>query len=121
MTKARKVIKKGPQKAKSSKPARSVFEPPPEKLSLVDIFQALSDSVRLEIVVTLYHEGECTCARLDGGRPKSTMSHHFRVLRTSGLVQTRLDGVTHRNALRTKELNTQFPGLIDAIVSAAGK
>ncbi|MAX27668.1 MAG: transcriptional regulator [Phycisphaeraceae bacterium] len=90
-----------------------------EPLHLEAILHALSDAVRLEIVCKLDAEGECTCATLDGGRPKSTMSHHFKVLREAGLVQTRLDGVSHRNSLCREQIDQAFPGLLDAIISAA--
>jgi hypothetical protein len=46
------------------------------------------------------------------------MSHHFRVLRESGIVQTRSEGVTHLNSVRSKELEKRFPGLLKAILSA---
>ncbi|WP_419730720.1 ArsR/SmtB family transcription factor [Lichenicola sp.] len=89
-------------------------------LRLDKVFQALSDPVRLGIVIQLHREGESSCAALDGGRPKSTMSHHFRVLREAGLVETRAQGVTHINTLCRDRLDAAFPGLLDAIVSAAG-
>jgi DNA-binding transcriptional ArsR family regulator len=76
--------------------------------------------VRLEIVRTLAREGECSCSVLDGGRPKSSMSHHFRVLREAGLVVTRGEGATHFNALRRGELDQRFPGLMQAVIAAAG-
>lgn len=86
---------------------------------LARVLQALSDPVRLEIVLRLHREGEASCGALDTGRAKSTMSHHFRVLREAGLVQTRADGVTHFNRLCRQEVDAAFPGLLDAIVAAA--
>jgi hypothetical protein len=47
------------------------------------------------------------------------MSHHFRVLRESGIVQTRNEGATHLNSVRSKELEKRFPGLLKAILSAS--
>ncbi len=87
-------------------------------LSLEKILQALGDPVRLGIVRRLAGEGECSCASLDGGRPKSTMSHHFKVLRDAGLVHTRNQGVTHMNALCREAVDQAFPGLLDAILAA---
>lgn len=81
------------------------------------MLHALSDPVRLDIVRRLAKGGEKTCAELDGGRPKSTMSHHFRVLRDAGLVRTRGEGVTHFNSARLDELEKRFPGLLDAILA----
>lgn len=88
-------------------------------LCLGDVLQALSDPVRLGIVVQLDCQGESSCAALDGGRPKSTMSHHFRVLREAGLVRTRIHGVTHMNTLCRDSLDAAFPGLLGAVLAAA--
>ncbi len=91
----------------------------PGALRLQDVLQALGDPVRLGIVVQLHREGESSCAALDGGRPKSTMSHHFRVLREAGLVRTRVHGVTHMNTLCREGLEAAFPGLLGAVLAAA--
>ncbi|ELQ08740.1 ArsR family transcriptional regulator, partial [Pseudomonas fluorescens BRIP34879] len=48
---------------------------------------------------------------------KSSMSHHFRVLRDAGLVHTRSVGTTHMNSLRRDELETRFPGLLASILA----
>jgi DNA-binding transcriptional ArsR family regulator len=89
-----------------------------ESIRLEQVLYALSDPVRLSIVSTLASEGEATCAALDGGRPKSSMSHHFRVLRESGLVHTRSEGTTHLNSIRSEELERRFPGLLAAVLAA---
>ena len=56
-------------------------------------------------------------SELDGGRPKSSVSHHFRVLRDAGLVYTENVGTTHMNHLRSEDMQTRFPGLLDVILS----
>jgi DNA-binding transcriptional ArsR family regulator len=88
------------------------------EISIEQVFYALSDPVRLEIVQKLCMTEEASCNALDGGRPKSSVSHHFRVLREAGLVWTRNEGVSHMNTLRRTELNERFPGLL-AVVEAA--
>ncbi|HEY0296138.1 MAG TPA: helix-turn-helix domain-containing protein [Bordetella sp.] len=95
---------------------RTYNHPDPANFVLERIFHALSDPVRLEIVQRLAHVEEATCGELDGGRPKSSMSHHFRILREAGLVQTSVAGTVHQNTLRRAELNSRFPGLVDAIL-----
>lgn len=95
---------------------RTYNHPDPEDFILERIFHALSDPVRLEIVRHLSSVEEATCGDLDGGRPKSSMSHHFRILREAGLVQTRIAGTVHQNTLRRAELNSRFPGLVDAVL-----
>ena len=92
---------------------------PLSEFVLERLFYALSDPVRMEIVRHLAGGAEATCGELDGGRPKSSMSHHFRVLRDAGLVHTRNVGTTHMNSLRSDELNMRFPGLLDCVLSQA--
>ena len=96
---------------------RAFKHPPVQDLTLERLLYALSDPVRLEIVRYLANVPEATCGELDGGRPKSSMSHHFRVLRDAGLVQTRSMGTTHMNALRADDLEGRFPGLLQSILA----
>ena len=50
--------------------------------------------------------------------PKSTLSHHFKVLREAGLVRGERHGVEMLNSSRCAEIDKRFPGLIAAIVRA---
>ncbi|GBR68581.1 ArsR/SmtB family transcription factor [Gluconobacter kanchanaburiensis] len=93
--------------------------PAPETFELSAVLRALADPARLDIVRHLERVGEANCATLIGTRPKSSMSHHFQVLRESGILHTRIEGVQHRNSLRRDELNTRFPGLLSAILQAS--
>lgn len=95
---------------------RAFQHPEPHDLILERVLYALSDPVRLDIVRCLAGVAEATCGELDGGRPKSSMSHHFRVLRDAGLVHTRSAGTTHMNSLRREVLEGRFPGLLAAIL-----
>ena len=97
---------------------RPIAHPEIAEVTLEQVLHALSDPVRLEVVRRLVATGEATCAALDGGRPKSSMSHHFRVLREAGLVRTRTDGSTHLNVLRREEVDSRFPGLLAAVLAA---
>jgi DNA-binding transcriptional ArsR family regulator len=92
-----------------------------QPLRLESVLNALGDPVRLGIVRQLAREGECSCAALDGGRPKSTMSHHFRVLRQAGLVETRHQGTTHLNSLCRPAIDAAFPGLLAAVLDVPGE
>jgi DNA-binding transcriptional ArsR family regulator len=96
---------------------RTPNHPNAEDIELTRVLYALSDPVRLEVVRQLAREGEATCAALDGGRPKSSMSHHFRVLRDAGVIRTRTDGPTHMNELRRADLDRLFPGLLAAVLA----
>lgn len=97
---------------------RAFKHPPIDNVVLEDVLHALSDPIRLEIVRQLARQGEASCVALDGGRPKSSMSHHFRVLRGAGVVQARPEGTTHMNSLRRADLDRRFPGLLDAVLAA---
>lgn len=99
---------------------RPFKHPPASDLILERVLYALSDPVRLEIVQRLAEVSEASCGELDGGRPKSSMSHHFRVLRDAGLVMTKSVGTTHMNSLRRSDLDARFPGLLDAILAQRG-
>ncbi|GAB4362616.1 MAG: helix-turn-helix domain-containing protein [Kiloniellaceae bacterium] len=96
---------------------RTLKHPKAEEIELTRVLYALSDPVRLDVVRRLAREGTATCAALDCGRPKSSMSHHFRVLRDSGVVLTRTDGPAHMNELRREELDRLFPGLLDSVLA----
>ncbi|UAW98372.1 helix-turn-helix transcriptional regulator [Halopseudomonas nanhaiensis] len=97
---------------------RPFKHPSADQFSLERVLYALSDPVRLDIVRRLATVAEASCGDLDGGRPKSSMSHHFRVLRDAGLVRTQGVGTTHMNALRREEIDRRFPGLLDAVLGA---
>lgn len=96
---------------------RPYNHPLPDEFVLERVLYALSDSIRLDIVRRLAEVPEASCGELDGGRPKSTVSHHFRVLREAGLVLTKCSGTMHMNELRRTELESRFPGLLSAILS----
>ena len=94
--------------------------PAPEEIALEAVFHALSDPFRLEVVRRLAAEGEASCQALERDRPKSSVSHHFRVLREAGLIRTRNEGVTRMNALRRDDIERRFPGLLACILTAQG-
>ncbi|WP_263419272.1 ArsR/SmtB family transcription factor [Terriglobus albidus] len=83
---------------------------------LTQILYALSDEVRLSIVRQLDEDGPATCGVFEVDRPKSSLSHHFRVLRESGIVATTRQGTALLNALRRKDLDARFPNLLDAVL-----
>ena len=62
---------------------------------LASVLHALSDPTRLEIVRRLGENLECTGDGLacsfaaPDGLPRATMSNHFTILRTAGLIESR--------------------------------
>ena len=88
------------------------------ELVISDVLYALSDPLRLKIVRQLADEGEAACGEFEVRMPKSSLSHHFKVLRDAGVIATRGEGVRRINTLRRKELDAAFPGLLDAVLGA---
>ncbi|HWW54439.1 MAG TPA: metalloregulator ArsR/SmtB family transcription factor [Acidimicrobiales bacterium] len=94
--------------------------PAPEDLQLVDVLQALSDPIRLELVQILDQaEGALACVDLHLPVTKSTASHHYKVLREAGVVRCREEGTRRYYTLRRDDLEARFPGLLDTVLSAA--
>ena len=97
---------------------RLIYHPESKNISLAGVLYALGDPVRLEIVRRLAEETEQPCAALDCCLAKSTMSHHFRILRESGILHSRKEGTQYINSLRRTDLDALFPGLMDAVLGA---
>jgi DNA-binding transcriptional ArsR family regulator len=99
---------------------KSLFHPSKNELQLSAVLYALSDPIRMEIVKQLANGEELTCGTflLASDRGKSTMTHHFKVLRDAGIIRTRIDGREHFTSLRRDCLDHRFPGLIDSVLNA---
>ncbi len=101
---------------------RAIQQPKIEEVALSEVMYALSDPVRLEIVRQLATTNRpMTCGELVMGRPKSSMSHHFRILREAGLVKTVVDGKEHFNSLRSTDMEKHFPGVLKAVLKVICK
>jgi DNA-binding transcriptional ArsR family regulator len=100
-------------KKKRPAPRRQKSDEP----SLSSILQALSDPVRLEIVRQLDEAGEKECGKFGLDMPKSSLSHHFRVLRESGVIESEGRGTILMNRLRREALDARFPGLVASVLT----
>jgi len=101
---------------------RQIKHPSIDQVELTDIMYALSDPTRLEIVGQLANAGrKMTCGEFDLNRPKSSLSHHFKILRAAGIVETLIEGTEHMNALRVAEIEQKFPGVLQSVLIALGK
>jgi DNA-binding transcriptional ArsR family regulator len=96
------------------------WQPATADLSLVDVLAALADPTRLALVARLAASGSqnCTAINNDVDVHKTTMSHHYRVLREAGLTETTVHGRERWIALRRGDLDERFPGLIDAVLTS---
>jgi DNA-binding transcriptional ArsR family regulator len=99
---------------------RTLHHPASEELELTGVLHALADPIRLEIVRKLAADGgsECRCGAFQLPVTKSTSTHHFRVLRESGVIEQRPQGTALVNRLRRDELDARFPGLLDSVLAA---
>jgi DNA-binding transcriptional ArsR family regulator len=100
---------------------RLLYHPDKKDISLAGVLYALGDPVRLEIVRRLAKKGEQPCVALAVPVAKSTLSHHFKVLRESGVLYCRKEGTQHINSLRREDLDARFPGLLDTVLQAVEK
>ncbi len=90
-----------------------------QKVSASSLFYALSDPIRLEIVLRLLSGCEVPCGEFKVTVSKSTLSHHFKVLREAGILQKRDQGTRQYNSLRAPDLEARFPGLLKLLQEMA--
>lgn len=101
---------------------RALPHPERAEIRLESVLHALSDPVRLQIVRELAAcEAELTCSQFELPVTKSTTTHHFRVLRESGVVRQIYRGTAKMNGLRRDDLDGLFPGLLDSLLAAADR
>jgi DNA-binding transcriptional ArsR family regulator len=98
---------------------RNLHHPRVEEVMLPDVLHALSDPVRLQIVRALAECTEQSCSAVESSVSKSTLSHHFKVLREAGLTHTRVNGTHRYVSLREDELEDRFPGLLRSVLEAS--
>ena len=95
------------------------FHPRTEDIELPAVMHALSDPHRLRIVRLLADDpAPRRCGGFGLDITKSTLTHHFRVLREAGVIEQRIDGTARLNSLRREDLDSRFPGLLDAVLGA---
>jgi|SRR3954470_5220140 DNA-binding transcriptional ArsR family regulator len=97
---------------------RTLYHPTREEIRLSTVLYALSDPIRLTIVQDLADKEETSCSGFGFEVPKSTLSHHFKVLREGGVVNVRVEGTTRYVSIRREDLNDRFPGLLNAVFAA---
>jgi DNA-binding transcriptional ArsR family regulator len=97
-----------------------LLHPTRAELEIEQVLHALSDPQRLCIVRGLAAgPTPRRCGSFDLDVTKSTLTHHFRVLREAGVIDQREEGTARLNSLRREDLDARFPGLLDAVLAAA--
>ena len=96
-----------------------LHHPSRAELDLPTVLHALSDPQRLRIVARLAgHDEPCSCGSFGLDVSKSTLTHHFRVLREAGVITQAPAGTSKLNSLRREDLDARFPGLLDAVLAS---
>jgi DNA-binding transcriptional ArsR family regulator len=91
-----------------------------EDITLQGVLEALTDPVRRSMVRQLADsERDMACWTFDINVTRSTLTHHFKVLRQAGIIWQHYEGTVKLNTLRRDDLERAFPGLLDAIINAA--
>ncbi len=99
-----------------------ISHPERDEIHLEGVLHALSDPVRLCIARELAEAGgERRCGSFKHEVTKSTMTHHFKVLREAGIIRQRQEATLRLTSLRREDLDARFPGLLERILEAAGK
>lgn len=89
-------------------------QPSADELDLSVVLHALSDPIRRQILKALGC-GPRRCGGFELPLSKSTISHHFKVLREAGLIQVDAQGNSRTATLRRSDIDERFPGLLAAV------
>ncbi|MQY27469.1 ArsR/SmtB family transcription factor [Nocardia aurantia] len=95
--------------------------PERDQILLENVLSALGNPLRLQIVRVLAESGERSCGSILDGLSKSTLTHHWRVLRDSGVIWQRPAGRENLLSLRREDLDARFPGMLDVLLAAAAR
>lgn len=102
--------------------ARVLAHPSLEEIRLEHVLHALADPIRLRIVRQMaVAPAGLACSYFELPVAKSTLTHHFRVLRESGVIHQIYRGTAKLNELRGDDLEKLYPGLLDSVLRAAGR
>ncbi|WP_065963187.1 helix-turn-helix domain-containing protein [Curtobacterium sp. UCD-KPL2560] len=94
-------------------------QPTAAEMELPVVLDALSDPIRLAILHRYLVDaagGVRSCGWVGVDRPKSTLTHHFRVLREAGLLEQHQEGLVRSSRVRVEDVQQRFPGLLDLVV-----
>jgi DNA-binding transcriptional ArsR family regulator len=85
--------------------------------NLVDVFRALADPLRLNIMSRMLKVEELPCTELETVLPvtKSTISYHMKILHRAGLVNIRKAGRYYFYHVRREPVGSYIPGLWESL------
>ncbi len=94
--------------------------PDETEIMLGAVLAALADPLRRRVILELLQlpVGTArTCVSFRLPVSKATLTHHFRVLRESGLIRQVDRGNSRAATLRRAEIDRRLPGLLDLVVA----
>ncbi|SNQ49487.1 Uncharacterized HTH-type transcriptional regulator YczG (modular protein) [Frankia canadensis] len=99
--------------------AKNLTHRDPVGVGLQEALDALGDPVRRRLVRALAAVPDWTlpCGQFPVTVSPATLSHHFTVLRATGLLEQRDVGSRRFNRLRRPEFDAAFPGLLALVLS----
>ncbi len=82
---------------------------------VVEVFKALSEPIRLDIMARIVSVDELPCTTLERELPisKSTISYHMKILYRAHLIDIRKDGRYYHYRARRSEVEELVPGMLD--------
>jgi len=94
-------------------------QPATGDIDMLEVLKALADPVRLLIVQNLADTEYVNCSIVSEELEvhKSTLSHHYKVLRESGVTSTLKNGRGRDIRLRREDLDARFPGLLTGVLA----
>jgi DNA-binding transcriptional ArsR family regulator len=102
----------------------SYRHPARDQIRIDGVLSALGSPLRLGVVQVLDAGGDHNCTsvlNVLGVTSKSNMTHHWRVLRESGVIWQQPSGRENLLTLRREDLDARYPGLLDAILAGANR
>ncbi|MFD9861485.1 ArsR/SmtB family transcription factor [Streptomyces alboflavus] len=101
----------------------SYRHPERDQIRVDAVLTALGNPLRLSVVRLLDETGgdhNCTSVlNTLGVSSKSTMTHHWRVLRESGVIRQEPSGRENLLSLRREDLDARYPGLLEAVLAGS--
>ncbi len=96
----------------------SYDHPDPKDVSLPRVLFAVSDPLWLRKVHILAERKAVNSLDLGPGMPRSSVTHHTRILREVGVTRARPEGRSCWISLRREAPDGKFPSLLDAVLAA---
>jgi DNA-binding transcriptional ArsR family regulator len=93
----------------------------PQDDHYAQIFEALSEPIRMQIVRQIASADELACTTLDETLPvsKSTISYHIKILSHAQLISVRKDGLYYPYRVRGEVFEHYLPTFLDRMVRNA--